>query len=282
MRISIDQPLCIHEQGRRPIQQDSVVPAYGRGQSVDRHFMVGEGPLADVYDQKASVTLHSGGVSYCLAGNCRIYHLRPGFDEPLFRTEPAPSQSEGMSMDNRFAHKETFGELTDIQPGDWIVLMTDGMCEMLHEEDLCSILFRPDWTAEHKLVALLDYTSENEDNHSAYLLHISVVEDDPVPAPAPVVEDATTEDETAASDEADEASDAAGSNEQPAHDPQPQQPAKPESKLRPVYIETQLAKEENFEESRGGFELTTRTLLLALLSICLLAMIAGFFIGLFK
>ena len=57
MKIILDQPLCIHEMGNRTMQQDSIVPAMEAVNASDRHFMVGEGPLADVYLQKASLTI---------------------------------------------------------------------------------------------------------------------------------------------------------------------------------------------------------------------------------
>ena len=216
MKIILDQPLCIHEIGRRPMQQDSVVPAFGEAQSTDRHFMVGEGPVADVYAQKSSLTLSSKGIIAQNTGNCRIYQIRPGDEEPVLSVSG-----------------DTNRVIEDVQTGDWLVIMTDGMCEYIVDEDIVGILNRPDWTPEHKKDALLDYTSENEDNHSAYILHIRGIEEEPI-AEEPVAE-------------------------------------------KPVMAQEAVAA---VAES-NGFELTAKTVLVVLAAAYMIALIAGFFIGLF-
>lgn len=163
MKIILDHPLCIHEIGHRTTQQDTVVPAFGDAHSSDRHFMVGEGPLSDVYLQKASLTFHAKGVTAKYLGKCRIIQIRPGFDDFI--------------LDLCDAEVEKSVEIGDVQTGDWFLILTDGMCEFLMVEDLIDIVNRPDWTAEHKRDALLDYSSENEDNHSAYILHVRGVDE---------------------------------------------------------------------------------------------------------
>ena len=184
MKIILDHPLCIHEIGHRTTQQDTVVPAFGDAHSSDRHFMVGEGPLSDVYLQKASLTFHAKGVTAKYLGKCRIIQIRPGFDDFI--------------LDLCDADVEKSVEICDVQTGDWFLILTDGMCEFLMVEDLIDIVNRPDWTAEHKRDALLDYSSENEDNHSAYILHVrGVDESDPevLLAQEPVVAEEPFEEE---------------------------------------------------------------------------------------
>lgn len=236
MKIILDQPLCINEMGTRTMQQDSVVPAMGAANASDRHFMVGEGPLADVYLQKASLTILPKGVSVKVAGNCRVYQIRPGYDEPVF---------------------EAKGEVTtlvdDVQAGDWFLALTDGMCEFFDVEDIVGIFTRPDWTAEHKRDALLDYTSANEDNHSAYLLHVRNVEDDEVidqPEPEePVIE---------------------------------AEPIEQKPQIKPVVFETDLQNNDIVpnETKASGFDLSFRTLLIFLAGAYLIALGFGFFKGL--
>lgn len=161
MKITLDRPLCIHDIGHRPVQTDFVVPAFGEAQVTDCRFVVGEGGQQDSCQQMASLTIMPYGMRISITGSCRVFHIRPGFDEPIYSSD---------GEDNLV--------IRDVQHGDWFLLMTDGMCEALDVEDLMAIMNRPDWTAEHKRDALLDYTSENQDNHSAYLLHVRSVDED--------------------------------------------------------------------------------------------------------
>lgn len=225
MKINLDQPLCIHEIGQRTMQQDSLVPAMGEAHGTDRHFMVGEGPLSDVYLQKASLSFQPKGAAVKIVGNCRVFQIRPGFDLPIFA-------SEG----------ETDTILSDVQVGDWFLLFTDGMCEYLDVEDLMSIMNRPDWTAEHKKDALLDYTSANEDNHSAYLLHVRSVEEEEV------------EDRIDVSP----------------------------TKLQEVNITSDIQPQDvDVNGNSGIFDVSAKSLLIVLLVIYSLALVIGFFRGLF-
>lgn len=225
MKINLDHPLYIQEIGQRTMQQDSLVPAMGEAHGSDRHFMVGEGPLADVYLQKASLTFQTRGVTVKIVGNCRVFQIRPGFDEPIFA-------SVG-EMDT---------VLTDVQVGDWFLLFTDGMCEYLDVEDLMSIMNRPDWTAEHKKDALIDYTSANEDNHSAYLLHVRSVEDEEVEEHV----DATP------------------------------------TKLKEVNITSDIQSQDvDVSSNSGVFDVSAKSMLIVLLAIYALALVFGFFRGLF-
>lgn len=241
MKIILDQPLCIHEMGSRTMQQDSVVPAMGEANASDRHFMVGEGPLADVYLQKASLTIHSQGITARYIGNCRILQIRPGFDEPVYSSTITTEQTSG-SVD----------QITDVQPGDWFLALTDGMCEFFDVEDIVGIFTRPDWTAERKKDALLDYTSANEDNHSAYLLHVRNVEED-------VAEQTEPEEQ---SEEIEQ--------------------VEPEPQLKQVVIETDLQNQDIDlkETSTSVFDVSVKSLLIVLAGIYLIALGFGFFKGL--
>lgn len=237
MKITLDQPLCIYEIGQRSMQQDYVIPAFGEARSSDRHFMVAEGPLADIYLQKASLTFSSRGGRINVVGNCRVFLIRPGFEVPIYCSDgPTDFVTD------------------DIQQGDWFLLMTDGMCESLSIEDLVSIINRPDWTAEHKRDALLDYTSENADNHSAYLLHIRVVEDDAADCPDDVVADDVA---TVPQDEP--------------------------SRLRDVNIATDLQDQNvDLNGSSGVFDLSAKMLFYIIAAAYLIAVLIGFCIGLFE
>lgn len=253
MKIILDDPLCIQELGKRAMQQDSVVPAFGEAQSTDRHFMVGEGPLADVYVHKASLTLHNSGITVRYAGKCRVFQIRPGYDRPVYASEIVPDQSSGEGYEDIFTRRENVVELSDVQTGDWFLAFTDGMCEYLQEEDIVSIMTRPDWTAEHKKDALLDYTSENEDNHSAYILHVRAIDEDSEDQ-TPVAEDEKKTEE--------------------------QQAPTTSQKLNPVNIETDL-QDTDIDVSQNGFEISARTVLIVLSVVYAIMLIIGFLVGMF-
>ena len=229
MKITLDRPLCIHDIGHRPVQTDYVVPAFGEAQVTDCHFLVGEGRQQDSYQQMASLTVMPYGMRISNTGRCRVFQIRPGFDEPIYSSE---------GEDNLV--------IRDVQHGDWFLLMTDGMCEALDVEDLMAIMNRPDWTAEHKRDALLDYTSENQDNHSAYLLHVRSVDEDEDNESDEVAEDSLITEEESEADKA-------------------------------------ISADEASCETTEGlfFDRLARNILIGIIIAYLLAMIIGFVLGLF-
>ena len=105
---------------------------------------------------------------------------------------------------------------------------------------------RPDWTAEHKRDALLDYTSENQDNHSAYLLHVRSVDEDEDNESDEVAEDSLITEEESEADEA-------------------------------------ISADEASSETTEGlfFDRLARNILIGIIIAYLLAMIIGFVLGLF-
>ena len=229
MKITLDRPLCIHDIGHRPVQTDFVVPAFGEAQVTDCRFVVGEGSQQDSCQQMASLTIMPYGMRISITGSCRVFHIRPGFDEPIYSSD---------GEDNVV--------IRDVQHGDWFLLMTDGMCEALDVEDLMAIMNRPDWTAEHKRDALLDYTSENNDNHSAYLLHVRSVDEDEENESEDVAEENLIAEEESEAGEA-------------------------------------ISDDESFSETSEGlfFDRLARNILIGIIIAYLLALIIGFVLGLF-
>lgn len=64
--------------------------------------------------------------------------------------------------------------ITDIMPGDYFYLCTDGMLEEMENDELVNIL-SSDKTDEAKRQQLIEATKNNHDNHSAYLIHVKEV-----------------------------------------------------------------------------------------------------------
>ena len=64
--------------------------------------------------------------------------------------------------------------ITDVQPGDYFYLCSDGMLEQMSNDELVGILSSKDSDAE-KQSLLIKATSENQDNHTAWIIQIKDV-----------------------------------------------------------------------------------------------------------
>lgn len=144
--------------------------------------------------------LHRGGVTAAHIGDSRIYHLRPGerllyvsrdhslvYD--LYQSgeisygEMKTSKQKNVitravqpGEDNRV--KPDIIHITDIKPGDYFYMCSDGMLEQMDDDELFTLLSGKG-SDNKKLRQLIAATSENDDNHSAYLIHIESVTHEP-------------------------------------------------------------------------------------------------------
>lgn len=64
--------------------------------------------------------------------------------------------------------------ISDIQPGDYFYICSDGMLEQIEDEELLDV-FSANVRDEEKRQMLISETSDNKDNHSAYIVHIKDV-----------------------------------------------------------------------------------------------------------
>lgn len=64
--------------------------------------------------------------------------------------------------------------ITDIQPGDYFYMCTDGMLEKMNNYQLVALL-SSDVSDEEKRQQLIVATASNQDNHSAWLIHVKEV-----------------------------------------------------------------------------------------------------------
>jgi len=136
------------------------------------------------------------GITAAHIGDSRIYHVRPGvgilyqsrdhslvfdlfqageisYEEML--THPRKNiitRAMSPGIDNRM--RPDIIHITDILPDDWFYLCSDGMLEHMSNEELLS-LFSSDITDEEKRNFLIKSTSNNQDNHTAWLIHIKDV-----------------------------------------------------------------------------------------------------------
>ena len=144
---------------------------------------------------------HDDGVTTAHIGDSRIYQFRPGLKEPLFRSrdhslvndlimlgelteeEARTSRNKNVitramqpGVENRAKADMTL--LTDIKPGDWFYMCSDGMLEEMDDAVLGGILTDPSMTDEEKRELLIRRTQSNKDNHTAFIIHVLDVSDE--------------------------------------------------------------------------------------------------------
>ena len=140
---------------------------------------------------------HSGGVTAAHIGDSRIYHVRPKENRILYQSrdhslvydlyqagEISYDEMRTSTQKNIITRAIQPGEenrvrpaivhITDIQPGDYFYICSDGMLEQMDNDGLCRLL-SSDGPDEKKRMQLIAATFDNKDNHSAYLIHIKEV-----------------------------------------------------------------------------------------------------------
>lgn len=140
--------------------------------------------------------IHRQGVTAAHIGDSRIYHIRPGVgflyqsrDHSLvfglFQAgEITYEEMANYPQKNIVTRAMTPGEdnrmrpdiihITDIQSGDYFYMCSDGMLEQMSNEELL-LLFSSGATDEEKQNQLIEATVSNQDNHTAWLIHIKDV-----------------------------------------------------------------------------------------------------------
>lgn len=138
----------------------------------------------------------SSGVTAAHMGDSRIYHVRPNtgilylsrdhslvFD--LFQAGEITYEEMGkFSQKNIITRAMTPREdnrmrpdvihITDILPGDYFYMCSDGMLEQMDNDQLAALL-SSQLTDEEKRIKLIELTKDNQDNHSAWIIHIKDV-----------------------------------------------------------------------------------------------------------
>lgn len=136
------------------------------------------------------------GVTAVHMGDSRIYHIRPNngtlyqsrdhslvFD--LFQAgEITYEEMATFPQKNIVTRAMTPGEdnrmrpdiihISDIQPGDYFYMCSDGMLEQMDNDQLVALL-SSQFTDEEKKNKLIELTKVNQDNHSAWIIHIKDV-----------------------------------------------------------------------------------------------------------
>ena len=140
---------------------------------------------------------HQGGLTAAHIGDSRIYHIRPKENRILYqsrdhslvydlyqageisyeemRTSPQKNIiTRAIQPGEESRVRPAIVHIADIQPGDYFYICSDGMLEQMSNDELCRLL-STDGSDEKKRMQLIAATSDNKDNHSAYLIHIKEV-----------------------------------------------------------------------------------------------------------
>ncbi|MCD7721561.1 MAG: protein phosphatase 2C domain-containing protein [Prevotellaceae bacterium] len=147
--------------------------------------------------------LHRGGCLIAHMGDSRVYHIRPASKAKdtriLFRTEDhslvndlvkigelTPEEAKRSPRRNvitralqphmDYQPKADLYHTSDIQPGDFFYLCTDGMLENMDDEQLAYYFSSEAGDDQQKVNALIEATKQNRDNHSAIIVHILEVD----------------------------------------------------------------------------------------------------------
>lgn len=166
---------------------DGIEFAYSQLDAVD------DGNLKKMGTTLTLLYFHRGGVTAAHIGDSRIYHIRPGkgllyvsrdhslvFD--LFQSgEITYDEMRTHSSKNVITRAVQPGKenrvqpdiihITDVQPGDYFYMCSDGMLEQMEDDELVQLLSAKG-SDEKKRQQLIAATADNSDNHSAYLIHI--------------------------------------------------------------------------------------------------------------
>lgn len=146
--------------------------------------------------------LHADGCTIAHIGDSRVYHIRPGKNvedtQILFQTidhslvndlvktgvltpeEAKHSKQKNVitrAMQPNMSRRSKAGlyHSTDIQPGDYFMLCSDGILEQMEDDNIKFIFSEKAGDANSKVDMLIKATEQNHDNHSAILVQVTDV-----------------------------------------------------------------------------------------------------------
>ena len=187
---------------------DGIEFAYSQLDTVD------DGNLKKMGTTLTLLYFHRGGVTAAHIGDSRIYHIRPSkgllyvsrdhslvFD--LFQSgEITYDEMRTHSSKNVITRAIQPGKenrvrpdiihISDVQPGDYFYMCSDGMLEQMEDDELVQLLSIKG-SDDKKRQQLIAATADNSDNHSAYIIHVeSVTREDGDAAMAVINEEKTS------------------------------------------------------------------------------------------
>lgn len=173
------------------VLQDALDEVFRRINALD------DGSMRQMGTTLTLTVLHRGGATMAHLGDSRIYHLRPKERQILYK-----SRDHSLAYDLFLAGELTFVEMThynkknvitraimpgmerqprldiahttDIRPGDYFLLCSDGLLEQMSDSQMLDLL-GADEPDEAKQQRLINETQGSADNHSAWLIQIKAV-----------------------------------------------------------------------------------------------------------
>lgn len=148
------------------------------------------------------VCFHSQGVTVAHIGDSRVYQIRPATKKEnasiVFKTRDHSlvnalvdigeiTEEEAINhpqknvitramqpcQENRA--KADIAHLTDIRPGDYFYMCSDGMLEQTSDDNLLFMIAKKDSSDLEKVEMLRNVTADNKDNHTAHLIYVKDV-----------------------------------------------------------------------------------------------------------
>lgn len=174
-------------------------------QSLDAAYTGGEPRMGTTL---AMLCFHRGGCLMAHLGDSRIYHFRPATGDILYRSRDhslvyqqyeqgeitleqmrtSPQRNIILRAMQPKQDPRTPADIvhtTDLRPGDYFFVCTDGMLERIYDRELFSLLADESLTDQQKAQRLCQLTERNHDNHAAYIIHIESVVSEEMDAQQP-------------------------------------------------------------------------------------------------
>ena len=144
--------------------------------------------------------LHSSGATIAHIGDSRVYYISPSKNEFFVTTDHSLVQSfyeAGLITKEEMKHhpqrntitrvmmphqnnrnEATIDNISDLRPGDYFLLCSDGVLENLDDEQINSLFCDTELSDTQKCERLRQLSEDSSDNHTAYIVRIESVEDD--------------------------------------------------------------------------------------------------------
>ena len=119
----------------------------------------------------AMLYLHRHGCTAVHVGDARIYHIRPKDRKMLYRSA---DNNQVFLLSAEAQKAPVKAVITDVQYGDYFVLLTKGAHQMVSDTKLMSIVCEP-VNDSTKLIRMIKELKECDDNYSVTLIHVSGV-----------------------------------------------------------------------------------------------------------
>lgn len=144
------------------------------------------------------LAFHAGGCLVAHIGDSRVYHLRPG-QGILFETrdhslvndlikvgelteetaKDFPQKNvitRVMQPNQERRSRADIKEITDVRPGDYFFMCSDGVNETMESRNIANVLLNGTQSDADKMRIIKDVTSSSHDNHTAFLIRVERVD----------------------------------------------------------------------------------------------------------